>query len=65
MVRLGEYNLDDECDEPPPEDFTVLETLIYPDFNGLQAYHNLALMKLNSSVTLKVRKLQSCLSSVT
>ncbi|XP_071537047.1 venom protease-like [Panulirus ornatus] len=53
IVRLGEHDYNDEYDEADHEDFGVVETILYPDYSHPQAYHDLALLRLDTRVTLK------------
>lgn len=58
LVRLGEYNYKDECEEPYPDDFTVSETFLYPEYKYPEAHHDLALLKLSTKITIQVSLLQ-------
>nr|XP_019554103.2 serine protease snake-like [Aedes albopictus] len=50
LVRLGEYDLsaDDDSDH---EDVEISEIVHHPAYNGVQAYNDIALIRLNRSVT--------------
>lgn len=61
MVRLGEHDYNDDSDDANPEDFDVAETVLYPDHTRPEAYHDLALLRLASKVTLKVSLSCNCL----
>lgn len=65
LVRLGEHNYNDDYDFAEHEDFVVAETVLYPNYKLPEAYHDLALLRLESGLTLKVSLLHSCLSLVT
>lgn len=54
MVRLGEHDYTTDSDGAFPEDFDVLDLVLYPDYKPPQPYHDLALLKLNSKVKLQV-----------
>lgn len=54
VVRLGEHDYNDEEEGAFPEDFDVLDTVLYPDYKHPQAYHDIALLKLASKVTIQV-----------
>ncbi|KAK8376886.1 hypothetical protein O3P69_010078 [Scylla paramamosain] len=53
VVRLGEHDYNDEYEGASPKDFDVLETVLYPDYKHPQAYHDIALLKLASKVTIE------------
>ncbi|XP_050710961.1 clotting factor G beta subunit-like [Eriocheir sinensis] len=53
VVRLGEHNYKDDNDGAAHEDFAVVEMVPYPDHRRPEAYHDLALLRLASRVTLK------------
>ncbi|XP_066948202.1 venom protease-like isoform X2 [Macrobrachium rosenbergii] len=50
IVRLGEHDYDDPNDGANPVDFTVSGPVVFPDYTSSQAYHDLALLKLNRPV---------------
>lgn len=54
VVRLGEHNYNDDNDGAAHEDFAVAGTVLYPNYNHPEAYHDLALLRLASRVNLKV-----------
>ncbi|XP_050721194.1 clotting factor G beta subunit-like [Eriocheir sinensis] len=53
VVRLGEHDYNDDFDDANHKDFSVAETVLYPDHNRPEAYHDLALLRLASRVALK------------
>ncbi|XP_050721195.1 clotting factor G beta subunit-like [Eriocheir sinensis] len=53
VVRLGEHDYNDDLDDANHKDFSVAETVLYPDHNRPEAYHDLALLRLASRVALK------------
>lgn len=55
VVRLGEYDFNDDFDGAAHQDFNVAKTVFHPDFLHSQAYYDLILVKLDSSVTFQVR----------
>lgn len=64
LVRLGEHDYNNDYDFADHEDFVVAETVLYPDYKLPEAYHDLALLRLESELTLKVSLLHSCLSTL-
>lgn len=56
MVRLGEHDYNDDNDEADHQDINVAEIVLYPSFTSPEAYHDLALLRLASEVTLQVGK---------
>ena len=65
VVRLGEYDYEDDFDGSEHEDIEVAETILYPDYKYPEAYHDLVLLKLKRKVALQVRLqlyLSICLS---
>lgn len=50
MIRLGEYDLsvDDDSDH---EDVEISEIVHHPAYNGVQAYNDIALIRLKRNVT--------------
>ncbi|XP_071536865.1 LOW QUALITY PROTEIN: venom protease-like [Panulirus ornatus] len=53
VVRLGEHDYNDDWDGADHEDFGVSQTVVYPGYTHPQAYHDLALLKLDAKVALK------------
>ncbi|XP_071537043.1 venom protease-like [Panulirus ornatus] len=53
VVRLGEHDYNDQSDGADHEDFGVSEIIWYSDYTHPEAYHDLALLKLDKKVTLK------------
>ncbi|XP_050710775.1 clotting factor G beta subunit-like [Eriocheir sinensis] len=53
IVRLGEHNYNDDYDSAEHEDYGVVESVQYPDYNYPVAYHDLALIRLATRVPLK------------
>lgn len=51
VVRLGDLNLDSEDDNEHAQQFTIIEIIKHPDSRKKYRYHDLALLKLNGSVT--------------
>ncbi|XP_068209796.1 venom protease-like [Palaemon carinicauda] len=50
VVRLGEHDYEDNNDGANPIDFSVGPPIIFPNYTSNQAYHDLALLKLNRPV---------------
>lgn len=53
-MRLGEYDYSDDADGAPHQDYEVAEAVVYPDYSPPEAYHDLALIRLNSVVKMQV-----------
>nr|XP_045599361.1 venom protease-like [Procambarus clarkii] len=53
VVRLGEHDYSDNNDGAAHEDYGVDKTLLHPEYFHPQAYHDLALIKLDKRVRLK------------
>ena len=53
-VRLGEHDYNDDNDGADHQDIKVAETVYFPDFTSPEAYHDLALLKLTSTVNTQV-----------
>lgn len=53
-MRLGEHDYTKDNDGASPKDFGVLDVVYYPDYSPPEAYHDLALLRLNSEVKLQV-----------
>lgn len=53
VVRFGEHDYDDNTDGAVHQDINVTQTVLYPDFNPPAAYHDLALLRLESKVAIK------------
>ncbi|KAK8736615.1 hypothetical protein OTU49_005093 [Cherax quadricarinatus] len=53
VVRLGEHDYNDDNDGAVHEDFGVEKPITYPEYLHPQAYHDLALLKLDRKVILK------------
>lgn len=54
VVRLGEHDYSSTADDAQHEDFTVIEKVIYPNYTFPEAHHDLALLKLDKKVVLRV-----------
>ncbi|XP_069980117.1 clotting factor G beta subunit-like [Penaeus vannamei] len=52
VVRLGEHDYDDPS-ETTHEDYAISQTVVYPHYVPEQAYHDLALIKLDRKVQIK------------
>ncbi|XP_064123017.1 venom protease-like [Macrobrachium nipponense] len=50
IVRLGEHDYEDPNDGANHVDFTVGSPVVFPNYTSSQAYHDLALLKLNRPV---------------
>ncbi|KAG0710853.1 Clotting factor B [Chionoecetes opilio] len=61
VVRLGEYDFNDDHDGATPQDFSVAEVVPHPDYSPPQAYHSLALVRLSSKVALQKSVSPVCL----
>ncbi|XP_069175553.1 venom protease [Procambarus clarkii] len=61
VVRLAEHDFNSDEDGATPEDFSVVETVLHPDYNPFQAYNDLALLKLNQDVNIQSNKMPACL----
>ena len=59
-MRLGEHDFDDPFDGTNPEDINILNSIIYPDFSGAQAYHDLVLFELEREATFSVSRAIFC-----
>ncbi|XP_063850050.1 trypsin-5-like [Scylla paramamosain] len=53
VVRLGEHDYNDNEDGANHKDVKVADVVLYPHFNPGTAYHDLALLKLESKVTIQ------------
>ncbi|XP_045128933.1 venom protease-like [Portunus trituberculatus] len=53
VVRLGEHDYSTDSDGANPIDIPVAERVLYPDYIYPHGYHDLALLKLESKVTLQ------------
>ncbi|XP_071537115.1 venom protease-like [Panulirus ornatus] len=53
IVRLGEHDYYDNFDGADHEDYSIAETVLHPDYSHPEAYHDLALLRLDTKVTLK------------
>lgn len=54
MVRLGEHDYNSLSERTPHQDYGVVETVFYPNYIHPQAYHDLALLRLDSRVSIQV-----------
>ncbi|XP_047470797.1 venom protease-like isoform X2 [Penaeus chinensis] len=52
IIRLGEHDYDDPS-ETEHEDYGISQIVVYPHYDSLQAYHDLALIKLSQRVQIK------------
>lgn len=59
VVRLGEHDYNNLHDGAAHQDFGVVNTVLYPDYNPPQAYHDLALLRLDSTVNIQVSTWQN------
>ncbi|KAK9701880.1 Tc5 transposase DNA-binding domain [Popillia japonica] len=50
-VRLGEFDLDNAADNAFVKNFTVANTIIHPLYNFISEYHDIALIRLNETIT--------------
>ncbi|KAK8406189.1 hypothetical protein O3P69_007129 [Scylla paramamosain] len=53
VVRLGEHDYNSLSERTPHQDFGVIETVFYPDYSHPQAYHDLAMLRLDSRVSIQ------------
>ncbi|XP_063849922.1 venom protease-like isoform X2 [Scylla paramamosain] len=53
IVRLGEHDYNDDNDGALHQDVKVADTVLFPDFAHPEAYHDLALLKLATMVTIQ------------
>ncbi|XP_071542103.1 venom protease-like isoform X2 [Panulirus ornatus] len=53
VVRLGEHDYENDFDGANPVDVGIAETILYPGYVHPQAYHDLALLKLDTKVTIQ------------
>ncbi|ROT75085.1 clip domain serine proteinase 3 [Penaeus vannamei] len=61
VVRLGEHDYSDDEEGADHEDFGVSQTIIYPDYKFPQAYHDLALVRLERRASFSVNINPVCL----
>lgn len=61
VVRLGEHDYANDNDGALHSDFGVLDVVNYPEYSPPEAYHDLALLKLDSKVQLQKFILPVCL----
>lgn len=54
-MRLGEHDYNNNNDGANHEDIPVVDVIQYPDYVFPQAYHDLALLRLQRKVKLQVR----------
>ncbi|KAI4459983.1 trypsin [Holotrichia oblita] len=50
-IRLGEYDLNSTKDDADVRDYPVAEAIIHPLYNFISPYHDIALIRLNESIT--------------
>uniref|UniRef100_A0A1V1FKL5 Putative serine protease 46B n=2 Tax=Reticulitermes speratus TaxID=60591 RepID=A0A1V1FKL5_9NEOP len=62
-VRLGELNLEDSDDDAQPQDFTISEMILHPDYKLPARYHDIALFKLSTKVVFSGYIRPACLQA--
>ncbi|KAJ4451490.1 hypothetical protein ANN_02953 [Periplaneta americana] len=60
-VRLGEMNFDVTDDDAKPQDFTIAEMILHPDYKLPARYNDIALFKLNKKVVFDAYIRPACL----
>jgi hypothetical protein len=60
-VRLGELNLEDSDEDAEPQDFTISEIILHPDYKLPARYHDIALLKLSKKVVFSAYIRPACL----
>ncbi|XP_069184936.1 venom protease isoform X2 [Procambarus clarkii] len=61
VVRLGEHDYKNDNDGAAHEDFGVADTVLHPDYIYPQAYHDLALIRLDRKVKIQRHMMPVCL----
>ncbi|KAH0819321.1 hypothetical protein GEV33_003471 [Tenebrio molitor] len=60
-IRLGDTDLQDNEDVPKPQNFTVEQHFIHPDFKSPSRYHDIALIKLDRPAVFNLFVQPACL----
>ncbi|XP_016987307.2 venom protease [Drosophila rhopaloa] len=61
IVRLGELEFDTSSDDAEPEDFTVKDHTIHPDFHYPVLYNDISVVRLDRKVSFNEYKHPACL----
>lgn len=61
VVRLGDLNLEDSADDEFAQEREVVEVILHPDYKVKLRYHDIALLRLNESVSLHETVCPACL----
>ncbi|KAF2899313.1 hypothetical protein ILUMI_06863 [Ignelater luminosus] len=62
-VRVGDLQIESDQDDAQPQDFTVLEKFIHPDYKKPSGYNDIALLKLNRKAELNNFVRPACLET--
>ncbi|KAJ3629258.1 hypothetical protein MTP99_013660 [Tenebrio molitor] len=60
-IRLGDTDLQDNKDVPKPQDFTVEQHFIHPEYKSPSHYHDIALIKLDRPAVFNLFVQSACL----
>lgn len=60
-VRLGDLDITNDTDDAKPQNFTVANIFVYPEYQASSHYHDIALVKLDKSVEFNDYMKPACL----
>lgn len=63
-VRLGELELNSTTEDADPRDFTVQDIIVHPLYRIGSVYHDIALLRLNETITFGTYIRPICLTTV-
>lgn len=60
-MRLGELNFEENDEDAKPQDFSIVEMILHPDYKLPARYHDIALFKLGEKVVFDAYIRPACL----